>query len=122
MQAVKPPEGLSRSRGSIPHACGTTQGMTQEYGPIPSIHHFPSSKTVGQWSKAMGWTSRPEATFTNVASAKAMFVNVRLSMPIYKSNLGYRHEEIYFLGCNYCRSGPTYTTKGESPDQRTTET
>ena len=57
---------------------------------------------MGQWPRTTGWTSRPEATFINLASAKATFVKVKSNRVNYKSKLDRRQEEIYFLGCNYC--------------------
>ena len=60
-------------------------------GLIPSIHHFPGSKTMGQWPRTTGWTSRPEATFINLASAKATFVKVKSNRVNYKSKLDRRH-------------------------------
>ena len=78
-----------------------SRGSPEGVDPIPSIHHFPGSKTMDWWPRAMGWMSRPEATFINLASAKTTIVNVKLSGPIYKCNSLYRREEIYFLGCSY---------------------
>jgi hypothetical protein len=46
---------------------------------------------MGQWPKAMGWTSCPEAMFINAVPAKGTNVNVKLSRPIYKSKLDCRH-------------------------------